>query len=66
MSSPLKHTGSRIKKLHRWEKDISTQEWCEKNIYLHTDASPITGMASFDDTPHIEEVLLSSCTIWNF
>lgn len=52
----LKYVGRRIKKLHKWEREISTRAWVEKNVYLHSDASPITGMVRLDETPHIEGV----------
>lgn len=56
----LRYVGRRLPKLHTWDKDVATVEWCEKNVYMHSDSSPLTGMIRFDDTPHIEEVLNDS------
>ncbi len=56
----LRYVGRRLPKLHKWDKDVATVEWCEKNVYMHSDSSPLTGMIRFDDTPHIEEVLNDS------
>lgn len=57
MSGVLRYVGKRVKRLHQWEADIGTQEWAEKNIYMHSDSSPLTGMLRFDDTPHLSEIL---------
>jgi len=57
MSHLISHYDPSLLNILKWEKDISTKEWCENNVYLHTDASPTPGMVRFDDTPHIEEVL---------
>lgn len=56
----LRYVGRRLPKLHKWDKDVATVEWCENNVYMHSDSSPLTGMIRFDDTPHIEEVLNDS------
>lgn len=53
----LRYAGKRLKRAHRWEPDLSTVEWAERNIYLNPDASPMTGMVRFNDTPHIRKTL---------
>jgi len=57
MSHLISYHDTSLANILKWEKDISTQEWCEENVNLPTDAGPIPGMVRFDDTPHIEEVL---------
>ena len=53
----LRFSSRRLPELYVWNEDISTVEWCERNIYLHSDASPITGGLSFDETPHVPFIL---------
>ena len=53
----LTYIADNLENTHSWIADQSTVEFCEENIYLNSDASPITGMVSFEDTPHLEEVL---------
>ena len=53
----LRYVGRRLPKLHNWDKDIATVSWCEQNVYMHSDSSPLTGMVRFDDTPYLEDIL---------
>lgn len=53
----LRVVGNRLRKQYNWDKDTSTVEWCERNVYMHSDASPLTGSLRFNDTPHLIEVL---------
>lgn len=57
MSGVIRFVGKRVKRLHKWAADVPTTTWCERNIYLNSDASPMAGMVRFDDTPYLEEVL---------
>lgn len=60
MANALRYVGKRIKRLHKWEPDIATVTWAEKNVYLGSDASPLSGMMRFDETPYLEQVLNDS------
>jgi phage terminase large subunit GpA-like protein len=56
MSKCLTVSGSRFRKIFKWEKFQSSKEWTEKNIYLNSDVSPITGFIDMKYTPHLIEM----------
>jgi phage terminase large subunit GpA-like protein len=56
MSKCLTVSGQRFKTIFKWDKFQSSREWAEKNIYLNSDVSPITGFIDMRYTPHLIEM----------
>ena len=54
--SALRYIGERIRKIHKWDKDIATKDWVEQNVYLNSDASPKSGYVDLSVTPHLVEL----------
>ena len=63
-NSPYAIMTSRILESMVWTKDLTTPEWCRRNIYLGGMVTPYVGMMSFDRTPWIEEILLDWDKPW--
>lgn len=55
--SPYTFISDKIASAFEWVDFKETVEWCKDNIYLSSEASPYTGMMSFERTPWIEEIL---------
>ena len=56
-NSPFTFISEKIINSIEWVDFKETVEWCQDNIYLSSEASPYTGMISFERTPWIEEIL---------
>ncbi len=56
-NSPFTFISDKIISSIEWVDFKETVEWCQDNIYLSSEASPYTGMISFERTPWIEEIL---------
>jgi phage terminase large subunit GpA-like protein len=51
------HNGQIFKRVLKWSKYRPSTKWAEEEIILSNEASPITGKFSFDETPHLKEIL---------
>lgn len=56
-NSPFTFISDKIINSLEWVEFKETAQWCKDNIYLSSEASPYTGMISFERTPWIEEIL---------
>jgi phage terminase large subunit GpA-like protein len=55
--SPFTFISDSITSSLSWVEFKETTQWCKDNIYLSSEASPYTGMITFEKTPWIEEIL---------
>ena len=64
----IRISGKRTLDTFKWEDFVPTDEWVEKNVYLNSDVSAITGYMQLKYTPHLREMMkdYDLTTSWKF